>query len=123
VAQEVAQRMPWDVEDDLWHEVRPLLPVVRRAPGRAGRRRLDDRRALCGVLFVLVTGVRWELLPQDLGYGSGVTCWRRVRDWQRAGTWPAVVDLLTRRLAADAIDWHRIAGTARRPAEEIEMAF
>lgn len=45
-----------------------------------GRKRLDDRAALCGVLFVLYTGIPWEFLPQELGFGSGMTCWRRLRE-------------------------------------------
>jgi hypothetical protein len=50
-----------------------------------GRKRLDARKVLCGVLFVLYTGIPWEFLPQQLGFGSRMTCWRRLRDWHRAG--------------------------------------
>jgi transposase len=53
----------------------------------AGRLPLDDRACLNGILFVLLTGIRWTDLPQQLGYGSGMTCWRRLRDWQAAGVW------------------------------------
>jgi transposase len=52
-----------------------------------GRKRLDSRKVLCGILFVLYTGIRWEFLPQELGFGSGMTCWRRLRDWNEAGVW------------------------------------
>jgi transposase len=48
---------------------------------------VDDQRALGGILFVLRTGIAWEDLPQALGYGSGMTCWRRLREWQAAGVW------------------------------------
>ena len=42
---------------------------------------------LCGILFVLYTGIRWEFLPQEFGFGSRMTCWRRLRDWNDAGVW------------------------------------
>ena len=50
-------------------------------------RRLDDRKVLCGILFVLHTGIQWEFLPQELGFGSGMTCWRRLEEWNSAGVW------------------------------------
>ena len=52
---------------------------------------LDSRKVLCGILFVLYTGIRWEFLPQELGFGSGMTCWRRLRDWNEAGVWQKAV--------------------------------
>ncbi len=65
---------------------------------------------LCGILFVLYTGIRWEFLPQELGYGSGVTCWRRLRDWAEAGVWPRLHELLPPRLQSPgALDWSRAA--------------
>jgi transposase len=48
---------------------------------------MDDELALNGILFVLRTGIAWEDLPQELGFGSGMTCWRRLREWQAAGVW------------------------------------
>ena len=81
----MAQRRPWEVEDRLWELIEPLLPTVERRFRHPGRRRLADRKALCGILFVLYTGIPWEFLPQELGYGSGMTCWRRLRDWHQAG--------------------------------------
>jgi transposase len=73
---------PWIVTGDLRRRVEPLLPShPRRADGR-GRPWRDDRKALCGILFVLHTGLPWEWLPQELGFGSGMTCWRRLRDCQ-----------------------------------------
>ena len=70
----------------LWKKIKPLLPEVRPSE-KGGRPRLDDERALNGILFVLRTGIAWEDLPQELGFGSGMTCWRRLRDWQAAGVW------------------------------------
>jgi transposase len=67
-------QLPWIVVDELWARIAPLLPVVPRRADHPGRRRLDDRKVLCGILFVLCTGIPWEFLPQELGFGSGMTC-------------------------------------------------
>jgi transposase len=106
----MAQRRPWEVEDSLWELIEPLLPRAERRFRHPGRRRLDDRKALCGILFVLYTGIPWEFLPQELGYGSGMTCWRRLRDWHQAGVWQQLHEVLLARLnAAGVIDWSRAA--------------
>ncbi|MGP8296735.1 IS5 family transposase [Streptomyces inhibens] len=98
------------MDDELWARIKPLLPVVPRNPRRPGRKRLDSRRVLCGILFVLYTGIRWEFLPQELGFGSGMTCWRRLRDWKRAGVWQHLHELLLSELrAADLLDFSRAA--------------
>ena len=92
------------VSDDLWSIIEPLLPVVPARP-RGGRPRLSDRAALTGILFVLRTGIQWEVLPLEMGCGSGITCWRRLRDWQEAGVWDGLRRELLRRLrAANRID-------------------
>ena len=63
---------------------------------------------LSGILFVLYTGIPWEFLPQELGFGSGMTCWRRLRDWQQAGMWQRLHEQLLAELnAAGALDWSR----------------
>jgi len=80
-----------------------LLPVPPRRADHPGRKRLDDRRLLCGILFVLYTGTRWEFLPQEFGFGSGMTCWRRLRDWNDAGAWTLLAELH----AAGVLDWSR----------------
>lgn len=106
----VAQRRPWEVEDSLWELIEPLLPQVERRFRYPGRRRLDDRQALCGILFVLYTGIPWEFLPQEMGYGSGMTCWRRLHEWHDAHVWQRLHELLLARLhAADLLDWSRAA--------------
>jgi transposase len=79
------EQPPWIVPDELWARIEPLLPRVERRTHHPGRRRLDDRKVLSGILFVLYTGIPWEFLPQELGFGSGMTCWRRLRDWHQAG--------------------------------------
>ncbi|WP_154697865.1 IS5 family transposase [Lentzea guizhouensis] len=88
------QSPPWIVSDDLWERIEPLLPVVPRRPRNPGRKRVPDRQVLCGVLFVLHTGIQWEFLPQELGFGSGMTCWRRLRDWNEAGVWSRLHEVL-----------------------------
>lgn len=93
--------------DDLWEVIRPLLPQHPPSP-KGGRPRLDDRAALTGILFVLKTGIPWEDLPAELGCGSGMTCWRRLAEWQEAGVWWDVVQILLSRLRrADRIDFSR----------------
>jgi len=81
------------------------FPPVKRNP-KGGRPRVPDRLALTGILFVARTGTAWELLPPKLGCGSGMTCWRRLRDWQVAGVWQKVWKALLDELGlADKIDW------------------
>ena len=72
--------------------------------------RLYDRRVLCGILFVLYTGIPWRYLPQELGFGSGMTCWRRLRDRQEAGVWQRLHEVLLSELrAAGMLDFSRAA--------------
>jgi transposase len=95
------------VSDELWAVVAPLLPPEPPKP-QGGRPRVPDRAALAGIIFVLKSGIPWEMLPQELGCGSGVTCWRRLRDWQEAGVWDRLHHTLLDRLGeADRLDWSR----------------
>jgi transposase len=71
------------LDDELWKLIEPLLPVRKRRLHHPGRKRIHDRRTLSGILFVLRTGIGWQQLPQELGYGSGMTCWRRLQEWQK----------------------------------------
>jgi transposase len=77
---------PWRVSDGFWVRARRELPVVERRIRYPGRKRIDDRRCLEGILFVLFSGLPWEAVPAELGV-SGVTCWRRLQEWQAAGVW------------------------------------
>ncbi|TLS41360.1 IS5 family transposase [Streptomyces montanus] len=102
------EQLPWIVPDELWARIEPLLPVVSRRADHPGRKRLDDRKVLSGILFVLYTGIPWEFLPQELGFGSGMTCWRRLRDWNDAGVWQGLHEsLLVELHAVGALDWSR----------------
>jgi transposase len=74
------------IPHDLWNLIAPLLPRLRPKP-KSERPRITDRACLQGIVFVLGSGIPWDMLPQELGYGSGMTCWRRLRDWQEAGIW------------------------------------
>jgi len=99
---------PWIVSEELWQRVEPLLPRVERRFRYPGRKRLDDRAALQGILFVLHTGVAWRHLPLELGFGSGSTCYRRMVLWQQAGVWERLHALLLAQLrAAGELDWSR----------------
>jgi transposase len=95
--------------DVLWAIVAPLLPPEPPKP-RGGRPRVPDRACLTGILFVLKSGIPSEYLPVEMGCGSGVTCWRRLRDWQQDGVWDRLHRTLLDRLGdADRIDWERVS--------------
>jgi transposase len=74
------------VPDTLWGLIEPLLPTPLPKP-RGGRPRLTDHACLAGIIFVLRSGIPWRMLPKRLGCGSGMTCWRRLHDWQQDGIW------------------------------------
>jgi transposase len=95
------------LSDELWDFIKPVLPESSPSP-KGGRPRFDVRKALTGILFVLKTGIPWEDLPFEMGCGCGMTCWRRLRDWQADGTWLKLHKILLDRLrGADKIDWSR----------------
>ena len=104
----MAALRPWEVPDGLWKLIEPLLPVRERRFRYPGRRRLGDREALQGILFVLYTGIAWRHLPSELGFGSGATCYRRLDEWQKAGVWDRLHQLLLSRLQqAGELEWDR----------------
>jgi transposase len=101
------------VSDELWELVELLTPRRRVRGGRIGRPRVSDRAVLAGIVFVLSTGISWNALPRELGCGSGVTCWRRLREWQRAGLWVQLHRLVLDRLGQRGLlDWSRRRWTA-----------
>jgi|SRR5215208_2214549 len=96
------------VDDELWEVIEPLLPPRPKRTSERGRPRVSDRAVLTGILFVLRSGIPWEMLPQEMGCGSGMTCWRRLRDWHQAGVWRKLHQLLLSRLEQTGeIDWSR----------------
>ena len=106
------------VSDELWVALEPLLPPERPKP-RGGRPRCDDRAVLAGIIFVLRSGIPWEMLPGELGC-SGMTCWRRLHDWQEAGVWTRLHRVLLERLGdAGHLDWSRASlDSASVPAKK-----
>ena len=95
------------VNDELWAAVEPLLPAEPPKP-KGGRPRCDDRTALEGIVFVLRSGIPWAMLPREAFGCTGMTCWRRLRDWHVAGVLGELHRVLLERLAAaDALDWSR----------------
>jgi transposase len=93
--------------DSLWNLIEPLLPTPAPKP-QGGRPRLSDRACLKGVLFVLRSGIPWRMLPPEMNCGSGMSCWRRLRDWQEAGIWQLIHFVLLDWLARyQQIDWSR----------------
>jgi transposase len=78
-----------------------------------GRKQLDNRATLSGILFILMTGLPWNSLPGNLGFGSGATCYRRLRAWQKAGAWSAIKNVLIRMLRdGERIEWWRAEASA-----------
>ncbi len=107
------------VLDELWMVIDPLLPPEPPKPN-GGRPRVSDRAALAGIIFVLKSGIPWGMLPKGLGFGSGVTCWRRLRDWQKAGVWHRLHHALLDELSkAGLVDWSRASlDSASVPAKK-----
>jgi transposase len=96
------------VPDELWEIIQPLLPKHPPSP-RGGHPRIDDRVALTGIMFILKTGIAWEDLPQEIGC-SGMTCWRRLKEWNDAGVWVKLQQRILQKLEdAGTLDWRRAA--------------
>jgi len=95
------------VTDALWERIEPLLPPLPRRRFRfPGRKPIDQRKILTGILFVLKTGIAWDDLPSDMGCGCGKTCRHYLRFWHEAGVWLRLHALLLAELnQADQIDW------------------
>ena len=112
------------VRDELWAMGGPLPPAGGPRP-RGGPPPVPNRAALTGILFVLRSGIPWEMLPQEMDCGSGMTCWRRLKEWHEAGVWERLHRRLLDRLGeAEQIDWKRASldsasvaapGGAKRP--------
>jgi len=83
--------------DELWTEIEPFLPSHAAQP-KGGRPWADDRACLRGIVFVLRSGIPWQLLPTEAFAVSGSTCWRRFQQWTDAGIWSQVHRRLLNRL-------------------------
>jgi transposase len=99
------------LSDEVWEQIRPMLPAPK--PRRArfpGRKPLDPRRVLTGIVFVLKTGIPWEELPVEMGCGCGMTCLNYLKTWQQNGLWAKMHEILQAHVpGADRIDWSRVA--------------
>jgi transposase len=106
------------VPDELWTIIEPLLPPEPLKPN-GGRPRVPDRAAFAGIIYVLRSGIPWRMLPKEFGC-SGVTCWRRLRDWQKARVWHALRLVLLDKLGRlGPIDWSRASlDSASVPAKK-----
>ena len=94
------------VDEGLWELIESLLPPE-PDKSRGGRPRVPDRAVLEGIVYVLRSGIPWRMMPEELGC-SGVTCWRRLRDWQEAGVWHELRHLLLEKLRRlGLLDWSR----------------
>jgi len=116
------------LDESLWQLIEPVLPPPKpRRKKYPGRKPISNRQALTGILFVLKTGIPWEYLPQEMGYGSGMTCWRRLRDWQEAGVWDRLHQLVLSVLQEQGtLDWSlavvdsssvRAVGAGKKPGQ------
>ena len=95
------------VSDHLWEAIQPLLPPE-RIRHHGGLPRVSHRAALAGILLILRHGLPWCDLPLELGYGSGITCWRRLRQWQALGIWVMLYQVILNWLGdVDAVDGSR----------------
>ena len=83
------------IPEALWKTIAPLLPEPKPSP-KGGRPPVPNRACLEGIIFILKTGMPWQMLPTRLGYGSGSTCWRRFRAWTKLGVWPELHQQLLR---------------------------
>jgi transposase len=97
-----------ELAEELWPVIQPLLPPEPPKP-KGGRPRIPDRNVLTGIVFMLLSSCSWANLPaKPLGCGSPATCWRRVRDWQQAGVWDQLHQVLLAELRrAGQLDFSR----------------
>ena len=109
------------VTDRAWERISTLLPERPRRRRNPGRKPLDDRAVLNGILVVLGRRIGFEKLPQELEYGSGMTCWRRLRDGQRAGIWGEIARVLREEIPeARRIDFDRVINSGEAGVVEGE---
>jgi transposase len=81
----------WRIPDELWAKIQPLLPPE-KVPGTPGRPAVPFRKVLDGILYVLRTGCQWKAVPKE--FGSGSTCHKRFQEWERAGLFGKLWEML-----------------------------
>src|SRR5436309_15805806 len=103
----------WKLEDADWRRLEPLLVDPPRRTHNPGRKRYPPRAIVEGLLYLLVTGVRYVDLPRELGFPSGETCRRRLQaSIERGGGAPALALLVAELDRRGGIDWSRVVGGA-----------
>lgn len=98
------------LSEQLWQHIEPLLPKhkKRRNAQYAGRKPVDARKVMTGIIFVLKTGVPWKSLPATSDFPSGHTCRRRLLEWDRKGVWRRLWQSILSELQAEGkLDWER----------------
>jgi transposase len=106
-------RKSWVLSDEFWAQAEPLIPVPRRDPGKeyvrivgGGRKRVENRRILSGIFYVLRTGCHWNAVPGQ--FGSSSTIHRRFMEWAEAGFFEALWHAgLAAYAEMDGIQWER----------------
>ena len=85
----------WEVSNELWVVVEPLVPARERKPKKkykriagGGRKPLEPRRVFEGIVFVLRTGIQWKALPKQYGASSSVH--KYFQEWEAAGMFKAL---------------------------------
>jgi transposase len=98
------------LSEQLWQRIEPLLPKQkkRRNVQYAGRKRVEARKVMTGIIFVLKTGVPWKSLPATSDFPSGHTCRRRLLEWDRRGVWRRLwQSILSELQSKGRLDWQR----------------
>src|SRR4029453_5699598 len=108
----------YDLTDFQWRVIEPLLPNKPR-----GVPRVDDRRVLNGIFWVLRSGAPWRDLPER--YGPRTTCYNRFVRWRKAGVWDRLMDAITvahdgdiQMIDSTSVRVHQQAATAKRGAAD-----
>jgi putative transposase len=84
----------WQVPDDLWNEIEPLLPPA-KALGTVGNPALPQRKVLNGILYVLRTGCQWKSLRTEW-FGASSSVHTYFQTWQQVGVWQKVFERVLR---------------------------
>jgi transposase len=90
------------INDRLWAELEPLIPVDHRE-GRRGPKGHGDRVVLEGIAYVMSRGIAWNSLPLGISGVSGLTCYKRHKAWAAVGAWDAIEETLVAGLARGGV--------------------
>lgn len=85
---------PFYINDEAWAKLKPLLPLMKR-----GRKRINDRKIISGIVYVQRKGLEWQEAPAI--YGPFKTLYTRFRRWKEKGVWDDIFKSLSANAAAD----------------------